>query len=305
MAEELLRQPTWPDISPGRWAATVQMESPAGCRVALLGLADDTGVGMNNGRLGAQDGPASIRSALARYGTTFHLTTGQELSSVQVFDAGDIVAGNSLDETHDAITERVAWILAEGMTPVCLGGGHDLTWPAIRAVMNQFSGAAGVYYDAHLDVREEEGSGMPFRRILEKTSCRSLHVVGLDPFANSREHIEWFVANGGVIETASVFETPEFDRIPTTAAAECFVSFDLDVVACSEAPGVSAINPVGLSASDADQIAYQCGRNDAVRYFDVMELNPRFDIDGRTSRLAARMILSFIAGFAGRESRHV
>ena len=35
------------------------------CRVALVGLPDDTGVELNNGRTGASKGPAAFRAALA------------------------------------------------------------------------------------------------------------------------------------------------------------------------------------------------------------------------------------------------
>jgi arginase family enzyme len=34
---------------------------------------------------------------------------------------------------------------------------------------------------------------------------------------------------------------------------------------------------------------------------DIVELNPTYDMDGRTSRLAARMIAIFLAGVANRQ----
>ena len=46
----------------------LNLSIPAGSRVALVGLPDDTGVELNNGRTGASKGPAAFRAALARYG---------------------------------------------------------------------------------------------------------------------------------------------------------------------------------------------------------------------------------------------
>lgn len=271
------------DARPGSFAAIIRVDSPDGCEIALLGLPDDTGVRLNHGRPGARDGPRAFREALSRYGTTNEL-------EVVVFDAGDVAPRDSIEATHDAVTEKVRELLALDLLPVCIGGGHDLTWPAIRAVAEKHPDLSGVYLDAHLDVREDVGSGMAFRKILTETSCRELYVVGLDRFANSREHIDWFQSNSGRIS----------DSFPEGLSGDVFVSFDLDVLNASIAPGVSAINPVGYDARFGDDTARSVGSMTNVRYFDIMELNPVYDIDGRTARLAARLFLSFLAGVAQR-----
>ena len=41
-------------------------------------------------------------------------------------------------------------------------------------------------------------------------------------------------------------------------------------------------------------------RSPHIRCFDIMELNPAFDPDGRTARLAAHLFLSFLRDFAKR-----
>ncbi len=280
---------------------------PEGCRIALLGLPDDTGVALNGGRMGAKDGPRAFREALAQYGTTTYIGRNEkehiDLDRVGVFDAGDVepVPGGTvaaMEQTHDRITARVRELLDANLLPVCIGGGHDLTWPAVRAVAEKFPDLAGVYFDAHLDVREEPGSGMAFRKILSETTCRELIVEGLDPFANSREHLEWFTSHGGILghETWS----PSRD----VRAAHMFASVDLDSIKASDAPGVSAINVAGFDARFVDGAAARfCGELQHVVYFDIMELNPKYDIDGRTARLAARLFLSFVAGFASRATR--
>lgn len=149
-----------------------------------------------------------------------------------------------------------------------------------------------MYFDAHLDVREEAGSGMPFRRLVEDCGIGALHVHGLDRFANSDEHVRWFRAHGGTVDSFG----PE-DAWPE---GELFVSLDLDVVDAAFAPGVSAMNPCGWTPGLADRWALAAGRNPQVRCFDIMELNPAFDEGGRTARLAARLFLSFLRGFAER-----
>ena len=290
--------PHWPEeLSPGRFASLIRRDSAEGCRAAILGLADDEGVALNGGRIGARDGPRAFRTALARYGTA----NPHGFTWPRVFDAGDIIPGNSLDETHARVTQAVKAILDAGMLPIAIGGGHDLTFAFVRALAVRSPGLAGVYLDAHLDVREEPGSGMAFRRLVEDCGVSSLHIHGFDPLVNTREHVEWFLAHGGVIhaDLDSIATPPHFP--PRHASQGCFVSVDLDVMDMAVAPGVSAPAPAGWPAWRVDLWALAAGREQAVRCFDIMELNPSHDFDNRTARLAARLFLSFLRGLAERD----
>ena len=149
---------------------------------------------MNHGRLGATGGPLAFRAALARYGAA----EPAGIAWPGVFDAGDVVPGATLEETHERVKAAAGALLEAGLLPVMIGGGHDLTYPFVRALAARTAEPLdGVYFDAHLDVRAETGSGMPFRRLVEDCGVRSLTVHGLDPFANSAEHVEWFAGHGG------------------------------------------------------------------------------------------------------------
>jgi arginase family enzyme len=57
-----------------------------------------------------------------------------------------------------------------------------------------------------------------------------------------------------------------------------------------------------LLPREVERLIRSAGRNAAVRCFDIMELNPRFDPVGRTARLAAHMFLTFLRGLRERES---
>jgi arginase family enzyme len=185
----------WPDgVNPSRLAGCLHTEVNIDTKIALLGVPDDTGVRMNNGRPGAILGPTAFRAALARYGKS----EPAGFAWPGVYDAGDVHTGDSLQETHDRVTAVVGALLAEDLLPVMIGGGHDLTFPFVRAVAAEVGKPMhGVYFDAHLDVRAEEGSGMPFRRLVEDCGVRELHVHGMDEMANTAEHLSWFQGHGG------------------------------------------------------------------------------------------------------------
>jgi formimidoylglutamase len=273
-----------------------------GCRVALIGLPDDEGVKLNNGRPGAKDGPRALRAALAGYG----VAAPDGFQWPRIFDAGDVVPGKDIHETHQRVTEATAALLEHKLFPIGVGGGHDLTFPFVRAVASgsraqgaeaQAPPLAIVYFDAHLDVRDTVGSGMPFRSLVEHCGVRELHVFGLNTFANTHEHTEWFKAHGGrVHHVKPAAGTP----IQLPPHGNCAVSFDMDVLDAASAPGVSAINPCGWSVSQAEPWLLAAGRSERVKSFDIMELNPAYDEGGRTARVAAHLLLTFLRGFSER-----
>ncbi len=296
MSDSWMHSVARPTIADSRMAAAVRTDSPDGCSVALLGVPDETGVRLNGGREGAAQGPSAFRSALSRYGAREPAGRAWPV----VFDAGDVVPGASLRETHQRVTAAAGSLLDAGLLPVMIGGGHDLTFPFVRALANRVeTPLTGVYFDAHLDVRGEPGSGMPFRSLVEWCGVRALYVHGLDRHANSAEHVRWFEGHGGRGAGGEVFG-PD-DPWP---AGELFVSFDLDVIDQAFAPGVSAMNPCGWDPATACAWARSAGRCERVRCFDIMELSPPHDSPpgdgGRTARLAARLFLEFLSGFAER-----
>jgi formimidoylglutamase len=296
--------PTWPQGMPTTRLAAHFHAVPVGCRVAILGLPDDEGVRLNNGRPGAKGGPRALREALAAYG----VAEPDGFAWPGVFDAGDVVPGKDIHETHQRVTEATTSLLEHNLFPIAIGGGHDLTFPFVRAVIEREKKGqpegkapplAGVYFDAHLDVRETVGSGMPFRALVEQCGVRELHVFGLNPFANAKEHVEWFKAHGGRIHSHRAHQQ-QAGPMHMPALGNCFVSFDLDVIDAAHAPGVSAMNPCGWSVSQAETWVYGAGRSERVRCFDMMELNPGADESGRTARVAAHLLLTFLRGFTER-----
>lgn len=287
-----------------RLAAHIRTDTPDGCAIAVLGMPDDTGVRLNNGRPGAKDGPSAFRAALTRYG----VATPPEYDLPRVFDAGDVTPpactpgqeAAALTEMHRRVSEAAEALAKRGMTVVGIGGGHDLTYALVRGVARAHTGKKmlGLYYDAHLDVRDTIGSGMGFRKLLEENIAASLRIVGFSPEVNSREHAQWFIRNRGTMGSAAA---PRIGGLPDDKHSKGFVSVDLDAIDMSSAPGVSAPNPAGLAARDVAADLKQIGFAMDLACLDFMELCPAHDEGGRTARLAAHLFVSYLHGIGSRK----
>ncbi len=278
--------------------------------LALVGFPIDEGVKRNGGRPGAAAGPAAIRESLYRMTPDARNATAFSEVVRRTVDLGDIRPGRSLSESQRLLGEVVAELLRSGVTPVVLGGGHETAFGHFLGYAVGERKMAILNIDAHADVRpliDERGhSGSPFRQALEHESgaCTHYSVAGLQPGRNARQHIEYVLDRGGHVRWASdLMNMTGIDRLFVDGVsddASVMLSVDLDAVDAAFAPGVSAPSGDGLKPNILLALMHHAGTLPNVTSVDVVELNPTFDLDGRTARLAAQLVWSYLSGFASR-----
>jgi formiminoglutamase len=89
-------------------------------------------------------------------------------------------------------------------------------------------------------------------------------------------------------------------ELATTSTDSLYISFDIDAVHSSDAPGVSAPLPTGMTAEEFLTAALFAGKRRKTKMIDIVEVNPKYDVDGRTARLASLAIMYFLTGVANR-----
>ncbi|MFT3684879.1 MAG: arginase family protein [Phycisphaerales bacterium] len=75
-----------------------------------------------------------------------------------------------------------------------------------------------------------------------------------------------------------------------------FASFDLDAIDAAHAPGVSAMNPAGLTVREAARLTFMAASHPKLRCLDIMELSPPNDDKARTAKVAAHLFLHALMG---------
>jgi formiminoglutamase len=263
----------------------------------LLGCPQDEGVRRNGGRIGAAEAPDEIRRCLYKLGV-------QGLDGLRLFDLGNTHIASTLEATHDRQREVVREVLADGKTLIVLGGGNDVSYPDCAGLADVEPGLLAFNVDAHYDVRADapRNSGTPYRQLLEEGRVKSkrFYEMGSQPFANSPVYTRYLQEKG-----AHVVSLPDlraqgvntaFERILATSDARAiFWGLDMDVVRAADAPGVSAPNATGLSGDELCAIAALASSDPRTRLLELSEVNPTYDLDQRTCRLAAVVIWSFLA----------
>jgi len=312
------KPPNWPwtgrsDAVDGnlalRWHQVVRPRGADIAAVALQGFVCDAGVARNSGRTGAAQGPAALRRALANLAV-------HEAGPVD--DLGDVVCeGDALETAQEAYAAAAGAAMSEGSLVIGLGGGHEIAWASYLGLSHllEYSGSRDpvgvINFDAHFDLRGDERahSGTPFRQILEHARAHGrqvgYHCLGISRYSNTIALFERARSLGVTwVEDldlrADRFAAIEeglrafLGRYPRICLTVC-----LDVLPASIAPGVSAPAALGVDPAIVDRLVEVIVASGQIAIADVAELNPRFDQDERTARMAARFV-AHIASARGR-----
>lgn len=279
----------------------------ASADIVILGCPQDQGVTRNNGRPGAADAPDAIRHQFYKL-TTFNIKK-------KVFDLGDIKVDGTLEAIHDRHIEVVTQILRDGKRLIVLGGGNDVSYPDGVAMAAVFGPDwwLGINIDAHLDVRiaPERNSGTPYRQLLEEKHLKPsyFYEVGYQSHFASPvyyNYIRELGVNRISLELLRSREEVDLELresirqkfIGQSSSLNTFFGFDMDAVRMADAPGTSAPSPLGLRAGEFIQLVKYAASLANTKIIEFSEVNPKFDIDDRTTKLVAIGMHRFCSGSA-------
>lgn len=294
-----------------RWHQVVQpLEQTASNNgVALIGFACDAGVARNHGRTGAQEGPAAIRAVLGNM--PVHRCTS-------IVDAGDVVCVTTgevdgLEEAQQDLSHAIADLLARGLLPIALGGGHEIAYGSFGGLAHHLATRENnprigdprvgiINLDAHFDLRlaERASSGTPFRQIAEHCQTKGWQFnyccLGVSAFANTEALFKRAEALGVRWQLDEDMSLLYLDKTLAMVAAfldkvdHVYFTTCLDVLPAAVAPGVSAPAARGVPLEVIEPIIDMIAASGKMRLADIAELNPAKDIDQRTARVAARLV---------------
>jgi formiminoglutamase len=278
------------------WQVVSTLDAANTPTAAIVGFCCDEGVTRNHGRVGATQAPTTIRSCLAGMAWHHH--------SAGFVDAGDVVCnGAQLEQAQHELSGLVKNLISAGHLPIVIGGGHEVAFGTGSGVFetDDASRRIGVInLDAHLDVRHApvRNSGTSFRDLFQLRSFEYL-CIGAARSSNTAALFEHVRSNGGAwILDEDVRRDGEATMKAVAALLyrcdDVYLSIDSDVMPASEAPGVSAPSTLGVPFETVLRIATTLAQHPKLRAADLAEVNPNFDIDNRTARLAARLIHSII-----------
>ena len=269
---------------------------------AVLGVPFDEGTW---GQPGERYGPRDLRENSQEYAHDltegFYYIDGDRtvLKGKHWADVGDVLVYPTVPAETDAkITDAVKKILAKKSFPIILGGDHSITFPVIRAYELPLT---VVHIDAHLDTWNGAPGNLDHAswvlRVAKLPNINKIVQLGMRGIANDPEA----AGNAKAIGTR-VVTSEEIHRRGVAAAVEAisqseniYVTFDVDSMDPTLAPGTGTLEPGGLSFSEIDELMKQIPTKGKLVGLDIVEVNPYRDPSGRTAQTAIRLMVDLLA----------
>lgn len=268
--------------------------------IALLGYSSDEGVRRNQGRVGSALGPDAIRKQLGKMPN--HLD-----KETQLLDLGNLECHDGdLEGLQHDLTDAVKFILKNKAIPLILGGSHDLAYGHYNGLLQSVPEGKTlgiINFDAHFDLRpntEGNSSGTPFYQIAmehqtKETPFRYL-ALGIRKDANTMSLYEFAETHQAYYLSQKYFKMVYAEHVELRLMQfiedvdYVYTTIDLDGFSSAYAPGVSAASPMGFSPDMVLKSLELILESGKLLGLDVVELNPTYDIDDQTAKLAASLI---------------
>ncbi len=255
-------------------------EDPTACDIALVGVPHSTGNGSTE--RDQHLGPRAVRNVSGFYRRSHGVHGFAPFECARIHDLGDVPLPEAMNN-EACMRDIEAYFLrldAAGTRPVSIGGDHAITGPILKALAgagrNLTAGepCALIHFDAHTDSYENIPHWLGAKRSAAHWAAYSVREGAVDASASiqlaMRGHPGAIHEGGlGAQSRALGYRVVTMDEIDTlgiettvrmirdrVGKRPAYITFDLDALDPSVAPGVSNLEPGfgGLSIRQATKI---------------------------------------------------
>lgn len=221
-----------------------------------------------------------------------------------IADLGDILAGNSVEDTYFALRKVVSSLIKKRIIPIVIGGTQDLTYALYRAYDDLEQMVNLVSIDNRFDFGKENediSAGSYLTKIIidEPNNLFNYCNIGYQTYFNSQEEIDLIeklffdgYRLGEVSNNISISE-------PVFRDAD-LVSVDLNSIKSSDSGNFVSFAPNGFNGKEICSLSRYSGISDKVSSFGIFNHNNSV----QESVIIAQIIWYFIEGFHYRSNEY-
>lgn len=269
----------------------------AGVDIAVTGIPFDQAV---SHRSGTRMGPEAIRRASAEnaWGPMWPWNF-DPFDTLAVADYGDCYFDwGRKEDFPGALEAHAAAILEAGAEMIALGGDHYISYPLLRAHAKKFGPLSLVHFDAHRDVEPDDGGRIDHGTMFGY----AVHEGLIDPKASVQIGIRTVFAGertfGFRIVNADEVHASTADAVAdivrkTVGARKAYLTFDIDCLDPSAAPGTGTPICGGLSYHQAASIIRRL-TDVSFAGMDIVEVSPPYDHADITAIAAASLVMEYV-----------
>lgn len=310
-----MQYPLSPDVQPEFCTTGSFMRLPSEhehAKLAIVGLPFDTAASF---RVGARFAPQAIRQASAILFPYHPIHDVYPFQDTHTIDIGDVsVIPNNIHRSYKQMEASVYQLMKKGIIPIALGGDHSVTLASLRAAAKVYGPVALIQFDAHTDTwdtyyDEKYWHGSPFIRAYEEKLLQPDKVfqIGIRGTLNHPGDLEASRELGFHLITTRELKKRGSDDVirqmrEVIGDTPCFLTFDVDFVDPSFAPGTGTPEIGGYSSYETLEMVRSLTGFNYVG-FDVVEVLPPYDPTQITALLAATLVHEFASLVALNEKK--
>jgi guanidinopropionase len=280
--------------------------------IGVIGVPFDGGV---TNRSGARHGPRAVREQSTLLRRINSGTGVMPFAQTRVRDLGDcwLESPYALEGALVEIAGFYRTVVQAGVTPLSVGGDHAISLPILRAVGAERP-VGMVHIDAHCDTGDDYmGSrfhhGAPFRRAVEEGLLDPTRVIQIGIRGTTNDPDMWGFSQRSGMRVLAIEEfhdkgwryaAEEARRVIGTGPA--YLTFDIDSLDPSQAPGTGTPEAGGLTALEAIRMLRALRGIDFVGG-DLVEVAPPFDPGTLTAFNGASILFEILCLLAEARQR--
>ncbi|VAW21662.1 hypothetical protein MNBD_BACTEROID01-2598 [hydrothermal vent metagenome] len=222
----------------------------------------------------------------------------------KIADLGNLKITKGEKAIYYALRDIIDYLSEYGITTVLLGGGQDLSVGVAKFFKhNKYFQISTI--DQAIDLKTNpqpyDSTNYISRILKENPGVFHINFMGFQHYFVSQEilsKIKGLLYNA--IRLGNLRNDPA--QIEPLLRDTDFLSFDIGAVRQNDAPGYYNGSPNGLYSEEACQIARYAGLSDKLSVFALFEVNPSYDQNNQTCKLAAQVIWYFLEGYTNRKN---
>ncbi|MGZ3692203.1 MAG: agmatinase [Pseudobdellovibrio sp.] len=253
--------------------------------VALFGIPYDGGTSY---RTGARFAPSLVREC-SSLGRGFHMTRAvsvfEKLKAADVGDCSTVPIDQV--QTYEKIESFVTKVLSTNKKFVAVGGDHSTTLPVLRALRKKYGQPLNfIHFDAHLDTYPaawgcEYHHGAFARHAVEEglVNPSQMMQIGIRGPLAAGNDLDFVTKHKILVKTVDDIRATNINDFVKTLPAfkgPTYISYDIDCLDPSCAPGTGTPVPGGLTTYEVQRI-FRALQIDNLVGADIVELSPPYD----------------------------
>ncbi len=226
-------------------------------------------------------------------------------NDLKIWDLGNIHAGNSIRDSHFALSQVLNPLIKNKIVTIILGGTQDLIAAQYAAYQSLKPNMNLLVVDAKVDMHTNENSMKSgyLPRIITQENANLFNIT-------QAGYQSYYVEP----ETYDAFERMNFDMLrlgslrgnmqeiePYCRNAN-MLAFSIQSIRAADAPGQSKPSPNGFAGEEACQLCRYAGMSNDVMSAGFYDFNPDKDNHGITASLLGQMLWYFVEGYVNRRN---